>query len=195
MPVVFTREMMGWEPTEYDENRVVFRPGPRAIKSLLGYGALAAIVSIILFVGGARGQPFALAIHAGLWLMAISWPLSIVYQRMEFVKDASGGVVRVRGQGVLFPLRRQFHIRQTPLLLSRHKHYQTAGRSAGATHIGWNWTLMIMGQPPMSMQIGYTAGREPPKQPPFEVRRILALLSNMFETPIIRRKEELEEDL
>jgi len=192
MPIVFTREMAGWEPAESDESRVVFRPGPEAIKSLFGYAALAAGLSIMFFIGGFRTQSFAVVVHGLLWLIAISWPLSIVYQRMEFIKDAPAGVVRLRGQGVLFPFRREFPLRRTPLLLDRHKHYAGRAASGVGVHVGWNWTLMIMGESPMSMRIGYTAGPESPKRPPLEVRRVLAWLSNLFEVPIIEREEEEE---
>ena len=185
MAIVFTREMVGWEPVCSEPDRVVFRPGPQAIKSLLGYAALAAGLSVIFYIGGARGQIAAIVVHILLWLIAVSWPLSILYQRMEFSKDAAAGVVRVRGQGVLFPFRRDFPLGGgTSLSLARHKHHSSTGRGSSGVHVGWNWQLLVMGAQAMTIQIGHTAGREPPSRPPLEVRRALDQLSEIFEAPV-----------
>ena len=183
MKVVFTREMTGWRFDRAKGDAVVFRPGPQAIKSLLLYGAMAGGLSIVIYAAGGRGQGLYPAVHGALWLIAISWPLSCCYQRVAFSRDDEAGVVRARGQGILFPFRRDFPLRQTDVQLVPSKHYEHFGTSRAATHVGYDWKVMVLGTSPMALQIGYSPVTTLPERPPSDVREAFKRLADLFGVP------------
>ncbi|MFP4057537.1 MAG: hypothetical protein ACLF0G_11775 [Candidatus Brocadiia bacterium] len=181
--VAFTKEMSGWHVAEASPQRILFRPGWDAGKALVGTAALAAGLSVVFYLAGARGSAAWYILHVPLWLIAVSWPASLLYQKLELRKDAANGLVRVRGQGVVFPFRRRFPIGEVALHLARTEHRTSAGGTA-SHHVGWDWKLMVLAQPPLALLVGHTPGREPPGKPPLEVRRTLAAFCEMFEVPV-----------
>jgi hypothetical protein len=181
--VVFTKDLSGWTMAENSPERVLFRPGWDAGRRLVGYGALAAGLSLVFYWSGAWGGIGYTILHAALWLVAVSWPLSIFTQKLALRRDGATGIVHVHGRGILFPYHRRYPVGGAPMSLTKREHYETRGRRS-RFHTGWDWLLLLLGEPPLELLMGFTPGEPEPDQPPYDVRESLRAISRVFRSPI-----------
>jgi hypothetical protein len=178
-----TLEMNGWEPSYEGHDRITYRPGIGGAKFYLGGAGLAVLLSAILFIAeGWQNDPFHLAAHGLLWALAVLWTVSLSWMHISFLKDDVHGIVWMRGMRLLWPIRRRFPLGETSLHLtvSHRRPYRRPGEE------GWHWHLLILaaGVAPVSMRVGFTAGRERPSGPPSDVRAHMEMFERIFRTAV-----------
>lgn len=186
MPVISTKHIAHWEYERRGPDRLLFRPGPEGFVSSLKITGLAIALSILLFITGVRGGTPWFVLHALLWCLAISWPLSNFYQRLDFIKDKERGQVRVRGQSLIFPYRRKFPLQESELVLSRRDIHLTTGATVHSIVVEYHWTLLVADRSAdtyLSLCIGSSRPSEG-DEPPVRVKRILEIFSDIFEAPV-----------
>ena len=179
--IISTREICDWDVVEETRDRLALRPGPAATSSALGYGALAAVLSFVFYLMGVRGG-WGWLLHLALWLIAVVWPFSMLWQRISFTH--AGDKVIVEGITALRPYRKDFPVGATSLQLSMTRHTERRGRVS--VHVGFNWTILIHGGNTIeSMRVAYTMGTNPPGHIPPDAKKIVQALQNLLETVVV----------
>ncbi|MBN2450011.1 MAG: hypothetical protein JXR77_06460 [Lentisphaeria bacterium] len=176
-------EIRGWEPLPSGAGRLELRPGMEAYRVCWGIagGVLVASLCLVL-AGGWSREPLWLAVHGGLWLLALWWLVCPLWMRITLLRDDVHDTVWVRGMRALLPVRMHFPLQGTSL--SAHAAYRQHRRSPMSN--GWHWRIHVAapGCKPLAAEIGFEPGRESPRRLPEHLRSLCREFATIFAAPV-----------